>query len=106
MQCKKTKLKIKFARELKSGNKLYKVYGCGAIAEYKIVCNEKNICKALLAHVPVPVEAYREEKTDITSIPVKKREKQPDSRPVIRKKQITHKQQPKSDVLDEEEAPL
>lgn len=40
---------------------VYTAYGCGARAAYRVDCNERSECEAVLVEVPVPIRPVQEE---------------------------------------------
>ena len=50
LECERSKIKFKAL-----GKDEYQVWGCGAKAAYRVVCNERTECAAHPTQVPVPI---------------------------------------------------
>jgi len=50
LECERAKIKFKAL-----GKSEYQVWGCGAKAAYRVVCNDRDECEAQATQVPVPI---------------------------------------------------
>jgi hypothetical protein len=58
LECERAKIHFKSL-----GHDEYEVWGCGAKAAYRVVCNERTECEAQTTRVPVPIRDTTPEST-------------------------------------------